>query len=327
MQDFAGKMAVVTGGGTGMGRELVCQLIQAGAHVAMCDVSEANMAQTQKLANAQSDQRLTSHICDVSSQTQLDNFRDEVLAQHDVAHINLLFNNAGIGGGGGFVAGDQDEWERTFAVCWYGVYYGCRSFMPALLASTEGHIINTSSVNGFWASVGPGVPHTAYAAAKFAVKGFTEALMTDLEVNAPHIKCSVVMPGHIGTSIAINTSQVLGKHGAMELTAEEVDVVRQQLLARGMPVGNVPDEHIRQMIQQRGEDFRDKAPTSAAQASSIILDGVKEGRWRILVGEDAHVLDRLVREAPEDAYDGSMMTKLQSLGHFGGLIQQAPDKP
>ena len=89
----------------------------------------------------------------------------------------------------------------------------------------------------------------------------------------------------------------------------------------------VPDEHIRQMIQQRGEDFRDKAPTSAAQASSIILDGVKEGRWRILVGEDAHVLDRLVREAPEDAYDGSMMTKLQSLGHFGGLIQQAPDKP
>ena len=171
MQDFTGKMAVVTGGGTGMGRELVCQLIQAGAHVAMCDVSEANMAETQKLANLQGDQRLTSHICDVSSQAQLDNFRDEVLAQHDVAHINLLFNNAGIGGGGGFVAGDQDEWERTFAVCWYGVYYGCRSFMPALLASTEGHIINTSSVNGFWASVGQGVPHTAYAAAKFAVKG------------------------------------------------------------------------------------------------------------------------------------------------------------
>ena len=71
MKDFTGKMAVVTGGGTGMGRELVCQLIQAGAHVAMCDVSEANMAQTQKLANAQGDQRLTSHICDAVSYTHL----------------------------------------------------------------------------------------------------------------------------------------------------------------------------------------------------------------------------------------------------------------
>lgn len=325
MKDFAGKMAVVTGGGTGMGRELVCQLIQAGAHVAMCDVSEANMAQTQKLANVQAEQRLTSHICDVSSQSQLDNFRDEVLAQHGVQHINLLFNNAGIGGGGGFVAGDIEEWERTFAVCWYGVYYGCRSFMPALLASTEGHIINTSSVNGFWASVGPGIPHTAYAAAKFAVKGFTEALITDLEVNAPHIKCSLVMPGHIGTSIALNTSKVLGKNEAMDLTPEEVDEVRQQLLSRGMPVGNVPDDHIRQMIKQRGEDFRDKAPTTAASASSIILDGVREQRWRILVGEDAHVLDRIVREAPEEAYGDKMMAKLNSAGHFG-VFQPAADK-
>jgi hypothetical protein len=197
--------------------------------------------------------------------------------------------------------------------------------MPALLASTEGHIINTSSVNGFWASVGPGIPHTAYAAAKFAVKGFTEALITDLEVNAPHIKCSVVMPGHIGTSIALNTSKVLGKNEAMDLTPEEVDEVRQQLLSRGMPVGNVPDDHIRQMIKQRGEDFRDKAPTTAASASSIILDGVREQCWRILVGEDAHVLDRIVREAPEEAYGDKMMAKLNSAGHFG-VFQPAADK-
>jgi NAD(P)-dependent dehydrogenase (short-subunit alcohol dehydrogenase family) len=326
VKDFAGKMAVVTGGGTGMGRELVCQLIQAGANVAMCDVSKENMQKTEQLAKVAGEQRLTSHICDVSEQAQLNNFRDEVLAQHQVNYINLLFNNAGIGGGGSFVAGDEAEWERTFAVCWYGVYYGCRSFMPALLASSEGHIINTSSINGFWASIGIGIPHTSYAAAKFAVKGFTEALITDLKVNAPHVKCSVVMPGHIGTSIGINTSKVLGKNEPMDLTTDEVDGVRQQLLLRGMPVGNVPDEHIRQMLHQRAIDFRDKAPTSAAQASTIILDGVREERWRILVGDDAHVLDQLVREAPEEAYEESMMTKIRNRGHLDALIPESSNE-
>ena len=83
--------------------------------------------------------------------------------------------------------------------------------MPMLLASDEGYIVNTSSVNGFWASVGPDVSHTAYSAAKFAVKGFTEALITDLRLNAPHVKCSVVMPGHIGTSIASTLLKSTGK--------------------------------------------------------------------------------------------------------------------
>ena len=92
-----------------------------------------------------------------------------------------------------------------------------------------------------------------------------------------------------------------------------------------MPVVNVPDDHFRQMIKQRGEDFRDKAPTTAASASSIILDGVREQRWRILGGEDAHVLDRIVREAPEEAYGDKMMAKLNSAGHFG-VFQPAADK-
>ena len=92
-------------------------------------------------------------------------FRDEVLAAHQTQHINLLFNNAGIGGGGSFVEGDRGEWERTFAVCWDGVYFGCRAFMEALVASDEGHIVNTSSVNGFWASLGTTQAHTSYAAA------------------------------------------------------------------------------------------------------------------------------------------------------------------
>ena len=127
--------------------------------------------------------------------------------------------------------------------------------MPMLVASDEAHIINTSSVNGFWATVGPMTPHSAYSAAKFAVKGFTEALIVDLRMNAPHVRCSVVMPGHIGTSIALNTSAVLGKHSAMELDDQEVSDIRERYLAFGLPVDNVPDDHIRQMVRQQQEDF------------------------------------------------------------------------
>src|SRR5258705_5446667 len=86
------------------------------------------------------------------------------------------------------VTSSRDEWERTFNICWVGVYNCTRAFLPMMLKAEEGHIVNTSSVNGFWASVGPRIPHTAYSAAKFAVKGFTEALITDLKINAPHIK-------------------------------------------------------------------------------------------------------------------------------------------
>ncbi len=318
MKSFEGRIAVVTGGGTGMGRELVRALAAAGAHVSMCDVSAENMAETQRLAKAgiQGDVRITTHVCDVSDESAVNAFRDEVVAAHDAKHVNLLFNNAGIGGGGSFVAGDRSEWERTFGVDWFGVYYCARAFMPLLVASDEGYIVNTSSVNGFWASIGPGIPHTSYSAAKFAVKGFTEALINDLRENAPHVKAAVVMPGHIGTSIAINTGKVLGHHDPMEMTAEEVAQSREFMKRRGFPVDNVPDDFIRAAIKQRGIDFRDKAPTTAAQAAEIILDGVRNDRWRILVGEDAKVLDRMVREAPELAYEPDFMTRLQAAGHM-----------
>ena len=110
MKDFTNKIAVVTGGGTGMGRELVCQLIAAGAHVAMCDVSEDNMAETQSLASKLGAGRLTSHRCDVSNEQDVLRFRDEVAQQHDTQHINLLFNNAGIAGGGSVIDIDRREW-------------------------------------------------------------------------------------------------------------------------------------------------------------------------------------------------------------------------
>jgi len=318
MKDFRGKLAVITGGGTGMGRALAQQLSAEGCHVAMCDVLSENMVETKRLceADAPAGVRVTTHPCDVSKEAEMIAFRDAVVAHHETDHINLLFNNAGIGGGGSILNDDREEWERTFGVCWYGVYYGTRVFLPLLVASQEGYIVNTSSVNGFWACLGPDTAHTAYSTAKFAVKGFTEALVVELRVNAPHVKAAVVMPGHIGTSIVINSSKVLGKGEAMDMSAKDVARMRDQLVKRGLPVADVEDDQIRAMIQQFGIIFRDHAPTTATQAAQVILDGVRNDKWRILVGEDAKVLDRMVRESPEDAYEKSFMEALQATGHL-----------
>ncbi|HXZ84469.1 MAG TPA: SDR family NAD(P)-dependent oxidoreductase [Myxococcota bacterium] len=316
MKSFAGKIAVITGGGTGMGRELARQLADAGAHVAMCDVSEENMAQTKSLCLARGAQvRVTTHLADVSIERQVVAFRDAVAREHQTDHVDLLFNNAGIGGGGSFVRDDREEWDKTFAVCWGGVYYTSRAFLPLLLKSREAHLVNTSSVNGFWASLGPNSAHTAYSAAKFAVKGFSEALINDFKLNAPHIKVSVVMPGHIGTSIVINSGKILGRD-PKEMSDEQIAEARARIERAGFPVGGATNDQIRQALVMIGESFRDAAPMTAAEAAAVILDGVREERWRILVGKDAHVLDRLVRESPEDAYGQPFMDKLQKEASF-----------
>ena len=322
MEQFAGRIAIVTGGGTGMGRELARQLSAEGCHVSICDVSAENMAETVSLslAGAPAGTRVTNFVADVSSEAALAAFAAHVREQHGAEHINLLFNNAGIGGGGSFVSDDRGEWETTFNVCWGGVYLGCRVFMPMLVAADEGHIINTSSVNGFWASLGPNTPHTAYSAAKFAVKGFTEALITDLRHHAPHIKASVVMPGHIGTSIAINSGKYFGRE-PKEMTGEQLDVLRQRLARRGLDVSSASDDDLRVGMQMQAEMFRDAAPMTAAQAATVILDGVRAGAWRILVGDDATLLDELVREMPTLAYDPEFLPHLHARGHFRGATQ------
>lgn len=314
MKDFGGKLAVITGGGTGMGRALARQLVAEGCDVAMCDVIDDNLAETKRLCQVEAPQGIavSTHHCDVSSEEEVLAFCAAVKQQHETEHINLLFNNAGIGGGGSFLNDSREDWERTFSICWFGVYYCARAFMPLLLASSEGHIINTSSVNGFWASLGPAIPHTAYSSAKFAVKGFSEALLGDLRLNAPHVKVSLVMPGHIGTDIGINSGRILGRPDPMELNEQELAQVRQRWQQQGIPFDNMSDEEVKRAIKQQGENFRDNAPVSPEQAASIILDGVRNERWRILVGEDAATLDRLVRESPETAYEPSFTEKMRA---------------
>ena len=306
MKDFAGKIAVITGGGTGMGRELARQLVAEGCHVAMCDVSASAMAETTRLCQADGQPqgtRITSHIADVSDEAQMKRFQGEMAAQLDTDKIHLLFNNAGIAGGGSFVGDPREQWEKTFNVCWGGVYLGCRTFLPMLMNADEGHIINTSSVNGFWATIGPTTAHTSYSAAKFAVKGFTEALTTDLRINAPHIKCSVVMPGHIGTSIVSNSRKVQAGKDTDALGPDELAGARARMAAMGVDVAQVTDENIQAFMNEAARRFLEDAPMTAAAAATVILDGVKAERWRILVGDDAHTLDARVRATPEQAYD------------------------
>ena len=306
MKDFAGRIAVITGGGTGMGRELARQLAAEGCNIALCDVSGGAMAETKRLCEAaglSQGQRITTHIADVADEPQVVRFRDQVAKDQDTDRIHLLFNNAGIGGGGSFLVNERDEWERTFNICWGGVYLCTRAFMPMLRRADAGHIVNTSSVNGFWAYIAPHIPQTAYAAAKFAVKGFTEALITDLRINAPHIKCSVVMPGHIGTSIVANSRKLQSGNQGEEITAPEIKLTRARIAAMGIDESKLSDEDVAKLMIERARRFLEEAPTSAAEAAKIILDGVRNEQWRILVGRDAELLDGLVRKTPEQAYE------------------------
>jgi NAD(P)-dependent dehydrogenase (short-subunit alcohol dehydrogenase family) len=336
MDSFKGKLAVVTGGGSGMGRELVRQLAAQGCSVATCDVNSGEVAETAAMAQAAAppEVRVTSHACDVADEAQVLRFRDELLEEHASDHVDVVFSNAGTGSGGSFVNDDRAEWERTFAVDWWGVYYCARAFLPLLIASGDGVLVNTSSVNGFWATLGPGMPNSAYSTAKFAVKGFSESLIEDLRSNAPQVRVAVVMPGHVGTDIMINSMRTHGLWPPEQVSEARLQELfpaeaRAGLIEAGVLAEGAPADDLRKFLRQMGEDFRDKAPLSAADAATIILDGVRSGAWRILVGEDAKKLDAMVRETPEDAYDWAKLADLareaaEAAGAAGAATAEAP---
>jgi len=310
VESFSGKLAVVTGGGSGMGRELVRQLAAGGCSVATCDwqADAVERSATMAQADAPPGVIVTGHVCDVSAEDQVLRFRDDLLGQHSADHVDLVFSNAGIGGAASFVRSSRETWERTFAVDWWGVYYLARAFLPLLIASGDGVLVNTSSVAGFWAAGGPGMPNTAYATAKFAVRGFTEALVEDLRSNAPQVRAVVVMPGHVGTDIVANSRRAHGLPEPAAMTEEMLeDLLPRSARAGLVKAGWLPEDasvdDLRRALARVEEQFREKAPLGPAEAATIILDGVRSGAWRILVGRDAGLLDAAVRASPESAYD------------------------
>jgi len=322
MDSFTGRLAVVTGGGSGMGRELTRQLASQGCSVAACDLNPDTMAETVTLARAEAAPgvRVTGHTCDVAEEAQVLRFRDELLAEHATDHVDLVFSNAGAGGGESFVKSEREVWERIFAIDWWGVYYCARAFLPLLIASGDGVLVNTSSVNGFWAALGPGMATNAYAAAKFAVRGFTEALIEDLRTNAPGVRVALVMPGHVGTNIIRNSLIAQGLPAPEHMSDAQVEELippdaRDKLAVAGLVREKPAAEDLRQMLVRMSDDFRDKAPVSAAEAATIILDGVRAGTWRILIGKDAKMIDERVRAKPDAAYDYAEL--------FAGLVPDA----
>ena len=262
---FENRIAVVTGGASGIGCELLLQLVQRGAHVAACDIDRDRLETAVRRARASNPGvRVTAHVHDVSDEKSIVRFAKEVAKEHESDAIHLLFNNAGVVGGGSFVVGQRDDWERTFAISWFGTYYCTRVFLPMLIAADQGVIVNTSSVNGMWASLGRRSPHTAYSSAKFAVRGFTESLLVDLRAHAPHVSAVLVMPGHVRS---------------------------------GMPA---PPRSWRRALNSLFADYR---PVSSKHAAEAILNAVSNGDWRVIIGQDAEAVDVRVRAEPWTVYD------------------------
>jgi NAD(P)-dependent dehydrogenase (short-subunit alcohol dehydrogenase family) len=324
VDSLSGKLAVVTGGGSGIGRELVRQLAAQGCSVATCDVNAGTIAATAAAvwAAAPPGVQVTSHVCDVSDEAQVRRFRDELLEQHASDHVDLVFSNAGVFGGASFVKDSREEWERTFAINWWGVYFCARTFLPLLIASGNGVLVNIGSVAGFWPTAGDGLPITAYSTSEFAIKGFSEALIEDLRTNAPQVRVVVVMPGVVSTDIAENSRRALGLPAWDELSDAELlellpENTRATLIEMGLLAEDFSADDLRQVIRRMKPELQDKG-FNAAQAATGILDGVRSGAWRILVGDEAKMLDEQVRANPEAPFNYEGYAEM-----YGPLIAQA----
>lgn len=331
MKSFAGKLAVVTGGGGGIGRELVTLLAAEGCAVAVCDLSAAALDRTLATASAAAAPgvRITTHICDITDEDAVIRMRQEVCEQHNTTTVNLLFNNAGIFGAGSFLTDDRSAWERVFDVCWFGVYNVCRVFVPLVVASAEGHVINTASINALRAVHGPGAPSTSYSAGKWAVRGFTEALIEDFRTNAPHVGVSLVMPGGVGTDIRANSQRILDSASSNGKVMSGAEHLRAYLVGMGVPVRDAPDATIDHLMDVMQSDVFAMPPTQAARD---LLDGVREGQWRIFIGVGAKELDEAVRANPEIIYDAdgpSLINRdlLISLMMLSSRFEPAEGKP
>ena len=192
MHQWNGKVAVITGAGSGIGQAVALHLATLGCHLALLDVSEKGLAETQaKLVNCSG--VYSSHVVDVTSKEQMQALPQAVINQH--GKVDILFNNAGITIEKSFNTHTLDDWEKVIGINLWGVIYGCKFFMPFLEAQEEAYIINTSSLAGFL-----GMPNqTSYCATKAAVKALSESLYAECKVNNIHV--TSVHPGAINTNL------------------------------------------------------------------------------------------------------------------------------
>lgn len=255
MRTFDGKVAVVTGAGSGIGRELALNLAARGAVLALSDVDEVGLLETAERCRTRHAREVHTEKLDVSDRAAMASYATSVAG--DLGRVNAVFNNAGVALHGDFEETSYAEFERIMDVNFWGVVHGTKEFLPHLIAGGDGHLVNISSLFGLMGMPG----QAAYNASKFGVRGFTEALRLEMLVAGHPVQVSCVHPGGIRTAIARN-ARTTASHDQ-----ESVARLFDRKLAR----------------------------TSPAKAATVIVDGVLRNRPRIVVGGDAKLLDAYVR--------------------------------
>jgi NADP-dependent 3-hydroxy acid dehydrogenase YdfG len=256
MQGFAGKVAAVTGAGSGIGQALAIELGRSGAKVAISDVDYEGLTQTEEQLKAIG-APVKSDRLDVTEREAFLAYAEAV--NEHFGKVNQIYNNAGIAFTGDIEVSQFKDIERVMDVDYWGVVNGTKAFLPYVIASGDGHIINVSSVFGLFSVPG----QAAYNAAKFAVRGFTEALRQEMILARHPVAVTTVHPGGIKTAIARNAT-----------AAEGLD-----------------RDELAKLFDKR------LATTSPQKAAQVILDAVRKKKARVLVGNDAKVLDLMVRVA------------------------------
>jgi NAD(P)-dependent dehydrogenase (short-subunit alcohol dehydrogenase family) len=254
VKDFRNKVIVITGAGSGMGRDLAVQLAKRGAKIAISDVDPAGLAETERLVK-DAGAEVHSQILNVAEREAVLTYADTVAAHFGT--VNVIFNNAGIAHHGEVEHTEFKDIERVMDIDYWGVVNGTKAFLPYIIASGDGHIVNTSSLFGLLSEPG----QAAYNSAKFAVRGFTEALNQEMIIAKHPVKVTCVHPGGIKTAIARNAT-TSGDHD-QKATAELFD----KYLAR----------------------------MTSEKAAAVIIKGVERNQARVLVGADAKILDLSVR--------------------------------
>ena len=266
MQQFRGKVAAITGAGSGIGRGLALELAGKGCHLALSDVDDAGLAETvvlvEQTAGSCGSVKVSSTHVDVTDRDAVDAWAAAVA--DEFGQVNLIFNNAGVALSANVSAMTYESFRWLMDINFWGVVHGTLAFLPHLKASGDGHIVNISSVFGLL-----GIPsQSAYNAAKFAVRGFTDALRTELDIEQCGVSATTIHPGGIRTNIARNARFEFAEH------EEAVDA------------------------EQAAVDFERLTRTTPQKAAQLIIGAVEKNKRRALIGPDAHVFDAAARISP-----------------------------